>query len=69
MKMPAEKSQSGRWGSEQKKVCPECGLYMYKQSSRKMIDGKNGWIPTSWLCRKCGHMEIYEEGFEAVRLD
>ncbi|MDD3051957.1 MAG: hypothetical protein PHR06_12555 [Candidatus Cloacimonetes bacterium] len=72
MKPPQKYSQSGRWGSEPKQICPVCEskgkpVYMYKQVSRKMINGKNGWIPTSWLCRKCGHMEIYSEGFEAVR--
>jgi RNase P subunit RPR2 len=69
MKPPAGNTQSGRYLHEPKKVCSNCNIYMYKQSSRKMINGKNGWIPTSWLCRKCGHMEIYENGFEAIRDD
>jgi len=66
---PAEKySRSGKNGCEPKQKCPVCGLYMYKQSSRVYGD-KAGWIPTSWLCRKCGHMELYPKGFEAVKIE
>lgn len=63
-----KRTRSGEHGREPKLKCPVCELYMYKQSSRVYGD-KAGWIPTSWLCRKCGHMELYSEGFEAVKIE
>ncbi len=65
-----EKSQSGKVpGSEPKEICPNCKIYMYKQSSRAEVDNKPGWVSTSWLCRRCGYMKLDEEGFEAVKID
>jgi rubrerythrin len=65
MKAPAKNSQSGRWNHEPKEVCPVCKEFMRKQSIRTYWDKKAGWWPTSWICLKCGHMELDKERFEA----
>jgi hypothetical protein len=68
LKINPDKCQSGKPGSEPKKICPHCGEYMYKQSSRCYVDHKPSWVPTSWLCRRCGKMLLDMEGFKAVKI-
>jgi hypothetical protein len=68
LKINPDNCQSGKPGSEPKEICPHCGEYMYKQSSRCYVDNKPSWVPTSWLCRRCGKMLLDMEGFKAVKI-
>lgn len=38
-----------------KKKCPECNSKAVKLYQNKSFDGKRAWIPTTWLCTKCGY--------------
>ena len=61
MRLPAQNSQSGRWGAEPTPVCPGHG-YM----TRQQVKAKKGKTtrPTSWICPACGKMQLDEEKFK-----
>lgn len=38
-----------------KKKCPECDSKAVKLYQNKSINGKRKWLPTAWICTKCGY--------------
>lgn len=67
MKKPSKYSQSGKYGADPTPICPNCKVFMNRQSIRTYFDTKASWWPTSWICLKCGYMKLDKERFEVVR--
>lgn len=56
-----------------KAVCPKCGEYLKRSYTREMVEGKQRFVKSGWMCPSpaCDYiikdfLEIEEESSEAV---
>ena len=45
-----KKKRQGQWGATHKSTCPKCGDILKRNYTREVINGKQQYVASGWIC-------------------